>query len=82
MGSMIDSITGGNRAEGNRDPMALTKTQTDLLKEAGLKPGTKEWKDQELKMKIGNLSNAVSLANELGEAFKAMRKTAVDGMGR
>ncbi len=81
-GSMIDRLTSSNRSEGPRDPTALTPAQTKLLQESGLEKGSKEWKDQELKMKVGNLANAVSLANELAEAFKQMRKTAVDGMGR
>ncbi len=82
MASMIDGIVSNTRTEGFSDATGLTATQRKLMEQSGLEPGTKEWQDQELKMKVGNLANAVSLANELAEALKSMRKTAVDGMGR
>ena len=80
MASMIDGIVGKSGTE--RSPTALTGTQEKLLSEAGLKPGTQEYKDAALKFQVQNLANAVSMANELLQAFNEMRKKSTDGLSR
>ncbi|XXF76021.1 hypothetical protein P2318_23575 [Myxococcaceae bacterium GXIMD 01537] len=80
MASMIDGLVGKSGTE--RSPTALTGTQTKLLSEAGLKPGTQEYKDAALKFQVQNLANAVSMANELLQALSEMRKKSTDNIGR
>ena len=58
----------------------LTDSQRSLLESSGLKPGSDEWKQTELKFKVQNLQNSVNLANELLQAFSEMRKKSVEGM--
>jgi hypothetical protein len=80
MASQIDRIVSGSGTA--RQSMELTSSQQTLLAQSGLEPGSDEYKQTALKMKVGNLENAVSLANELAAAFKKMREAAVQGMGR
>ncbi len=82
MSSAIGNIVRGSGIE-STTPMQLTKTQTDMLTAAGLTdPNTKEYKDAALKFQVQNLSNAVSMANELLQAINEMRKKSVEGMSR
>ena len=80
MSSMIRDVVGKSGTE--RSPTALTDTQKNLLSEAGLKPGSQEYKDAALKFQVQNLSNAVAMANELLQAFSEMRKKSTEGMSR
>ncbi len=80
MASMIDGLVGKSGTE--RSPTALTGTQEKLLAEAGLQPGTQEYKDAALKFQVQNLTNAVNMANELLQAMSEMRKKSTDGMSR
>ncbi len=80
MASMIDGLV--NKSGTERSPTALTDTQKTLLAEAGLKPGTQEYKDAALKFQVQNLANAVNMANELLQAMSEMRKKSTDGMSR
>ena len=78
--AMIRSLVGNSGTE--RSPTALTDTQKSLLAEAGLKPGTQEYKDAALKFQVQNLANAVIMANELLQAMSEMRKKSTDGLSR
>jgi hypothetical protein len=80
MSSMIRDVV--SQSGTARSSTELTSSQQSLLDESGLKPGSDEYKQTALKMKVGNLENAVNLANELAAAFKKMREAAVQGMGR
>ena len=80
MGSQIDRIVSNSGTA--RSSMELTSSQKTLLSQSGLDPSSDEYKQTALKMKVGNLENAVNLANELAQAFKKMREAAVQGMGR
>ena len=80
MSSMIDGLVRASGTE--RNPTALTDTQKTLLAEAGLKPGTQEYKDAALKFQVQNLSNAVNQANELLQAMGEMGKKTSEGFSR
>jgi hypothetical protein len=80
MSSMIANVVA--RSGTARSSMELTSSQQTLLSQSGLDPSSDEYKQTALKMKVGNLENAVNLANELAQAFKKMREAAVQGMGR
>ena len=79
MTSMIEGIV----EKGNwRSPTELSDTQKTLLAEAGLKEGTKEYKDAALQLKIRNLSGAVTKANEVMQAMEEMGKKSSEGLSR
>lgn len=45
----------------------LTGDQRQMLLDAGLKPGSQEWKQQELQLKIANYKNMMELVSNIGK---------------
>ena len=82
MPSMINGLQVNNSTDGSRNVTDLTPDQTKILSDSKLDPGSTEYKSLELKMKLGNLDSANTMAKELADALKKMRDAAIQGMGR
>lgn len=63
-GAAIDRDVQGAFGSGG---YGLTKDQEQMLRDAGLKPGSQEWKQQELQLKIANYSNMMQTLSNVGK---------------
>jgi hypothetical protein len=63
IGSTVARDVGGAAGAG----YGLTGDQRQMLLDAGLKPGSQEWKQQELQLKIANYKNLMELMSNIGK---------------
>jgi hypothetical protein len=82
MSSMINGIQTNTTTSSQRNVTDLTDDQKNILKNSKLDPESTEYKSLSLKMQLGNLDSANTMAKELADALKKMRDTAIQGMGR
>lgn len=71
--STIGTITNGGLSKGlDGTAMGITAEQKKLLADSGLEPGSKEYKQMEMQMKLSNLSEAVQTLSAISKKLNTL----------
>ena len=76
--STIGTITQGGLSKGmDGTAMGITSEQQTLLNDSGLKPGSKEYKQMEMQMKMSNLSEAVQTLSNISKKLNQLSESII-----